>query len=268
MTFSCSGRPATPPLALILAISICAAASAGASNGAMPFVRSIAAPITIGLPALRSPAAPPTNTESPRASAASATHAVLRVIPISSTRSDTSCLANTTRRCWSHLRLPDLQERLASQPRELVRGEVPERVLVVVAERAVVREDLQVVGAGPARVLERADDRAHPRDPLAGQDAVGPTARLAAPVAHVHAGEARDVGANVVVERLGVPEVPDVEGHAERRLADLVEQFERLRDRSGDGPVAGAEPLHRLQADADARSQRLAADPAQPPRHG
>ena len=40
----------TPPAALIFAISICAAASAGASNGAMLFVRSTAAPITIGGP--------------------------------------------------------------------------------------------------------------------------------------------------------------------------------------------------------------------------
>ena len=46
-----SGRPFTPPAALIFLISICAASSAGASNGAMFFVRSIAAPITIGFPA-------------------------------------------------------------------------------------------------------------------------------------------------------------------------------------------------------------------------
>ena len=50
MNLISSGRPLTPPAALIFAISIFAASSAGASNGAMFLVRSMAAPITIGLP--------------------------------------------------------------------------------------------------------------------------------------------------------------------------------------------------------------------------
>ncbi len=46
-----SGRPLTPPSALIFATSTLAAASAGWSNGAMLPVLSSAQPITIGLPA-------------------------------------------------------------------------------------------------------------------------------------------------------------------------------------------------------------------------
>src|SRR5882757_8265184 len=46
-----SGRPLTPPFALIFATSTLAAASAGWSNGAMLPVLSSAQPITIGLPA-------------------------------------------------------------------------------------------------------------------------------------------------------------------------------------------------------------------------
>src|SRR5581483_2869028 len=46
-----SGRPLTPPLALIFAISSFAAASAGPSKGAMLPFRSVGKPITIGLPA-------------------------------------------------------------------------------------------------------------------------------------------------------------------------------------------------------------------------
>src|ERR1700710_2811471 len=46
-----SGRPLTPPLALIFATSTLAAASAGWSNGAMLPVLSSAQPITIGSPA-------------------------------------------------------------------------------------------------------------------------------------------------------------------------------------------------------------------------
>src|SRR5262245_55899909 len=51
MNLSTSGWPSTPPAALIFLISSWAAVSAGASNGDMPLVRSIAAPITIGDPA-------------------------------------------------------------------------------------------------------------------------------------------------------------------------------------------------------------------------
>src|SRR5689334_13948014 len=45
-------RPSTPPAALILLASISAPYSAGSSVGAISAVKSIAAPITIGLPLL------------------------------------------------------------------------------------------------------------------------------------------------------------------------------------------------------------------------
>ena len=51
------GRPSTPPAAFSVSASSCAAARAGPSKGAMPPVRSMAAPITIGSPV--GSAAPP-----------------------------------------------------------------------------------------------------------------------------------------------------------------------------------------------------------------
>src|SRR5437868_11760763 len=175
MNFSCSGLPSIPPLALIFAISICAAASAGASNGAMFLVRSTAAPITIGLPAAGLPAAPPTNTARTRVSTPSAAHAVLRLIFPPLRRG--VALPNTNRSC-----LPTPQERLAPAARELRRRDVPERVGIRVAERAVVREDLEVVRACPAGGLERGEDGGNAGDALAGKHPVGPAARRLAPV--------------------------------------------------------------------------------------
>ena len=53
--------------------------------------------------------------------------------------------------------------------------------------------------------------------PVAGQHPVGPAARVAAHVADVHAGDAVDLADRVVGSGRAVPEVPDVELEAERR---------------------------------------------------
>src|SRR5438874_6680704 len=190
MNLSWSGRPFTPPAALILAISACAAPSAGASKGAMFLVRSTAAPITIGVPAAGLPAAPPTNTARARVSTPSAAHAVLRLISPPLRRG--VALPNTNRSC-----LPTLQERVPPPASELRRGKVPERIGIRAAERAVVREDLEVVRPRPAGSLQRREDRRDAGHALAGEHAVGPAAGRLTPVVDLHRHEEVGVLANV-----------------------------------------------------------------------
>src|SRR5207244_9209008 len=121
----------------------------------------------------------------------------------------------------------------------------------------------EVVGARPARRLEGSQDLRDARDALAGQDAVGPAARRLAPVVHVHGADELGVLADVVVQRLRVPEVPDVEGDPERGLRRLLHEVDRLAKRRRDRPLLRTDALERLEPDAHAVRLRLAADPAE-----
>ena len=135
------------------------------------------------------------------------------------------------------------------------RSRSPDRVGVLGAERAVVGEDLDVVEAVPAGFVERAQNARHVGDAVARQHAVGPAAGRLAHVADVHAGEAVQLSGDVVVERRRVPEVPDVELDPERRrIARVAEQVDRLGDRRDDRPELTAVALVRLEPDAHARA--------------
>src|SRR5207249_12098550 len=82
---------------------------------------------------------------------------------------------------------PRRQERLPAAACQLSRRQLPERVVVLVPEDAVVGEDLEVVRAAPAGVLEAAQDLGDRRDSVAGKDAIGPAAGRLPPVADVDA---------------------------------------------------------------------------------
>ena len=65
------------------------------------------------------------------------------------------------------------------------------------AERAVVREHLEVVEPVPAGLVEGREHARELRDAVARQHAVGPAACLVADVRDVHPGEAAELAADV-----------------------------------------------------------------------
>src|SRR5581483_663173 len=233
-----SGRPLTPPFALICATRIFAAASAGPSNGAIAPFASNAQPMTIGLPAVVRAAAVAARTSPATAIATSA----LRFTLFSSL--DGSC-----RHPPFH---PAFDQLLPAPSDELGAVDVPERVRVGDAERSVVGEDLDVVEAVPACAVERAKDGGHRRDAVSWKDAIGPAARRLAPVVHVDAGDERRMPLDLVEELGCVPEMPDVELDAERRGADLLDDRRGIVERARDRPALEALALERLQRDAQA----------------
>src|SRR2546427_3078668 len=257
-----SFRPLTPPLALIALIWICAARSAGASNGAMFLVRSTTAPITIG-----GFAAP----ESVRAAAAAARIPAAAATSTSATRVRVVRFISTPLRCGSCRDPPFFPtpcEALTATTYELAWFDVPERIWIGRSERAVVREDLEVVAAVPAGTVERAEDRRDVGAAVARQHPVGPAASGLAPVAHVHAGEPGRVALDLVEQVRGVPEVPDVELDAERRGADLFDQLDGVVQRVDDRPVLDPLALKGLERDPHAGPLRVRADLAQAFDHG
>src|SRR5690242_7069253 len=134
--FIASGCPLTPPLALICATRICAAASARPSNGAIGPVESSAQPTTSGVPAEVRAAAVAASTSPATATATIAIRFTLF-----------SALGGS---CRHPPFRPALEQLLPSSIDELGGVDVPERVRVRGAERSVVGEDLDVVEAVPA----------------------------------------------------------------------------------------------------------------------
>src|SRR6266404_3768827 len=152
-----SGCPLTPPFALICATRICAAASAGPSNGAIGPVESCAQPITIGVPACMRAAAVAASMSPATATATTA----IRFTLFSSLGG--SCRHPPYR--------PALEQLFPSSIDELGGVDVPERVRVHGAERSVVGEDLDVVEAVPARTVERAENGGDAGNAVTGKDA-------------------------------------------------------------------------------------------------
>src|SRR5689334_4196441 len=99
----------------------------------------------------------------------------------------------------------------------LRRRQGPDRVRVRSPECAVVGEDLDVVEPVPARGVERREDPGHVGLAVAGPRTIGPTAGRLPVVADVDTDEAIDLSLDVLVEALGVPEMPDVELDPGRR---------------------------------------------------
>src|SRR5438067_8976811 len=224
--------PLTPPFALICATRICAAASAGPSNGAIGPVESCAHPMTIGEPACV------------RAAAVAASTSAAAVTARSAIRLTCSPLWTASGRHPPFR--PALQQLRPASIDELGGIDVPERVRIRRAEGSVVGEDLDVVEAVPARALEGAEDGGDAGDAVAGKDAVGPAARRLAPVVHVHACDELRVALDLLEEIGGVPHVPDVELDAERGRADLVDDGGGVAERAQHRPALDPLRLERL----------------------
>jgi hypothetical protein len=91
-----SGRPLTPPFALTCLTRICAAASAGPSNGAMAPLPSYAHPITIGALAADAVAATTATTTASVATSAANAPVFLRVITPPGALDDLTLVLATT----------------------------------------------------------------------------------------------------------------------------------------------------------------------------
>src|SRR6476646_7993051 len=212
----------------------------------MLFVRSTTAPITIG-----GFAAP----ESVRAAAAAATIPATAATSTSATRARVMRFISTPLRCGSCRDppfVPTLVEALATTAHELVWFDVPERIWIGRPERAVVREDLEVVESVPAGALEGAEDRRHAGGAVSRQRAVGPAACRLSPVADVHSREPVRMPLDLVEQVRRVPEVPDVELDADRGRAGLVDELDGLAQRVDDRPALEALALERLEREPEA----------------
>jgi hypothetical protein len=106
---------------------------------------------------------------------------------------------------------------------ELIDRHVPKRVRPRVPERAVVREDLEVVVAVPAGAVERAQDLGQVGDTVARQDAIAPASRPRAPVGDVNADETVGIPLDVLDDLGRVPDVPAVELNSECGTVSILE---------------------------------------------
>src|SRR5438034_4028348 len=156
--------------------------------------------------------------------------------------------------------LPDAVECVPSALGELGCGNVPERALPRVPKRSVVAEDLEVVVPVPPGGLERTEDRRQVSDAVSREHAVRPPSRRLAPVRDVHADESLRLAPDVVEQGLGVPEVPRVELQAERPAIGGLDEVDRFGDRRDDRPVLSADPVDRLEPDANTGALGLGAD--------
>src|SRR5437868_1174350 len=134
-----SGCPPAPPFALICATRICAAASAGPSNGAIGPVESWAQPMTIGDPAAPDPVRAAAVAASPSPATATARSAIRLTL-----------FSSLGRSCGDPPVLPAFEQLRPRTIDDVGRLRVPERVGVRAAEASVVGEDLDVVEAVPA----------------------------------------------------------------------------------------------------------------------
>ena len=178
-------RPSTPPLALTWLTRSFAAASAGPSNGAIAPLPSNAQPITIGeaavvraaaVAATATTVATTTSSTSPRRELGPL---ILYSFTVSrrASRSDGGLGGLGGKGMVPDARACQLASKASRSSAAVVgRGEAPERVLVRRPERAVVREDLDVVEPVVAGVVEGAEDARHVGDPRAGRGPVGPAA--------------------------------------------------------------------------------------------
>ncbi len=147
--------------------------------------------------------------------------------------------------------------------RQLPRREPPQRVLEVVTEGTVVREDLEVVTACPPRPLDRVEDRGEVDDAVAREHAVAPAPGRPAPVVHLDGDEAVAVARDLVLERRRVPQVPGVEDEPDVR-AGLVDERGGVPERGHERPVLLLVARHRLEPDGNAEPRRLVGERAQP----
>src|SRR5579884_331416 len=266
-----SGWPRTPPRASICLTRICAAASAGPSNGAIGPVESCAQPMTIGEPAL-------TRAAAVAASATSAAAATSRATPARTPFELTFIWSPSGRPprlrgdgdggfatlSCDEAGVPAPLEALERPLDELLRRLRPQRAFERGAEAAVVGEQLQVVRPLPAGLVERAQQARQVGDAVAGEDPVGPAAARLAVVGDVDAGEAADVLGDVVEDAGRVPQVPRVELDAERRrVAGVPDQLDRLPERGDDRPLRRVEALVGLERDRQPEALRLAGERAQ-----